>query len=313
MRKGQDNYSTEIDEIVEKYYPEFYKKDYSLEVFPEKRDTHIQRYIDSIKVRNETQGKNGTFFGFVDRPYYTIRKIIELDKPSLSEELFDNLLEIILNTLCLGTQTYAEKIDAIELMLTLRRQESSYSYNWYGYCSKFEQQFLEIEKGHSGFFMKEESLSLKLHLIFVRITFDMEYLQELLEILALINSNGEYEIISSLKALKDFLSLELNNLLGKAIIPILVQYISSFCFHESHRVRYYTVQSLYLLIESEYAEFVVSRLSKMMDDDNHEVRWAILHQASMIRNHGEQTYNYIIGKAKIDNNYLVRRVVENNI
>jgi hypothetical protein len=310
MRKGQDNYSTEIDEIVEKYYPEFYKGDYNLEVFPEKRDTHIQRYIDSIKARNETQGKNGTFIGFVDRPYYTIKRIIEIEKPSLSEELFDNLLEIILNTLCLETQTYAEKIDAIELMLTLRTQELSFSYNWEDYYSKFDRHFSEIGKGHSGFFMKDESLSLRLHLIFVRIAFNIECLQELLETLALINSSGEYEIISSLIALKDFLGLELNNLIGKPVMPILVQYISSFCFHESHEVRYHTVQSLYLLIASQYAEFVVNRLSKMMDDDNHEVRWAILHQVSMIRNHSEQTYNYIIGKAKIDNNYLVRRVVE---
>jgi hypothetical protein len=208
MRKGQDNFSTEIDEIAEKFYPEFYKRDYNLEVFPEKRDTHIQRYIDSIKVRNKTQGKNGTFIGYVDRPYYTIRKIIELEKPSLSEDLFDNLLEIILNTLCLETQTYTEKIDAIELMLTLKTQKLSYSYNWDDYYSKFEQHLPEMEKGHSGFFMKDESLSLRLRLIFIRITFNIDCLQELLEILALINSSEEYEVISSLIALKDFLSLD---------------------------------------------------------------------------------------------------------
>ncbi len=311
MRKGQDNFNIEIDEIVEKYYPEFYKKDYNLEVFPEKRDTHIQRYIDSIRVRNETQGKGGRFIGFVDRPYYTIRRIIELEKPSLSEELLDDLLETILNTLLLETQTHAEKIDAIELMMTLKRQELSYSYNWDNYYSKLEQHFSEIEKGHSGFFMKDESLSLRLHLIFIRITFNIDCLQELLEILALINSSEEYEIISSLIALKDFLSLEVNNLVGKPVMPILVQYISAFCFHGSHDVRYHTVQALYLLIESQYADFVVNRLSKMMDDDDHKVRWAILYQASMIKKISELTYNYIVGKAKIDNNYLVRRVVEN--
>jgi hypothetical protein len=109
MRKGQDDFNAEVDEIVEKFYPEFYKQDYNLEVFPEKRDTHIQRYIDNIKVRNNIQGKGGRFIGFVDRPYYTIRRIIELEKPSLSEELLDDLLETILNTLRLETQTHAEK------------------------------------------------------------------------------------------------------------------------------------------------------------------------------------------------------------
>jgi len=158
MRKGQDNFTAEIDEIAEKFYPEFYKQDYNLEVFPEKRDTHIQRYIDNIKVRNKTQGKGGQFIGFVDRPYYTIRRIIELEKPSLSEEMLNDLLETILNTLRLETQTHAEKIDAIELMMTLKRQDLSYSYNWDNYYSKLEQHFSEIEKGHSGFFMKDKSL-----------------------------------------------------------------------------------------------------------------------------------------------------------
>src|SRR5574341_822044 len=217
----------------------------------------------------------------------------------------------MLNTLRLETQTHAEKIDAIELMMTLKRQELSYSYNWENYYSKLEQHFSELEKGHSGFFMKDESFSLRLHLIFIRITFNIDCLQELLEILALINSSEEYEIISSRIALKDFLSLEVKNLIGKPVMPMLVQYISAFCFHESHDVRYHTVQALYLLIESQYADFVVNRLSKMMDDDDYKVRWAILHQASMIKKISELTYNYIVGKAKIDNNYLVRRVVEN--
>jgi hypothetical protein len=215
-----------------------------------------------------------------------------------------------LSTLRLETQTHAEKIDAIELMMTLKRQEL-FGYNWDNYYSRLEQHFSEIKKGFSGFFIKDESLSLRLHLTFIRITFNIECLPELLETLALINSSEEYEIISSLIALKDFLNLEVNNLVGKPVMPMLVQYISAFCFHESHDVRYHTVQALYPLIKSQYADFVVNRLSKMMDDDDYKVRWAILFQASMIKKISELTYNYIVGKAKIDNNYLVRRAAEN--
>lgn len=313
FRKTQDNFRTEIDKIVEKYYPEFYKRDYNLEVFPEKRDTHIQRYISKIKVRNNTQGKGGRFIVRVDRPYYTIRRIIELENISLSEELLDDLLETISNTLRLETQTHADKIDAIELMMSLKRQGLSYIYNWDNYYLKLEQHFSEIEKGHSEFFMKDESLSLRLHLIFVKITFDVDCLQELLEILALINNSDEYEIISSLAALKDFLRLELNSLIEKPVMPMLVQYISACCFHESSDIRFHTIGALYLLIESQYSDFVINRLSKMMDDDDYRIRRAILNQVSLIKKHNEQTYNHIIGKAKIDNNYLIRQMVENNI
>lgn len=310
IRKGQGNFNAEIDRIVEELYPEFYKREYNLEVFPEKRDVHIQRYIEVIKARNKTQGKNGRFSGFLDRPYHIIRRIIELEKPFLSPELLDDLLEIILNTLRLKTQSHSEKIDAIQLMLTLKTQKLSHNYNWSDYYSQLEQYFSEIEESFSGFFIKDETLSLRLHLIFIRIIFDVDCLQEFLETLALINNSGEYEIISSLVALNDFLSLEENNLFEKPVMPMLVQYVSAFCFHESSEIRYRTVEALYSLIESRYADFVVGRLSKMMDDDDHKVRWVILSKVSLIKKVNEATYNYIIGKAKIDNNYLVRRIVE---
>lgn len=311
FRKGQNYFITEIDHIAEKYYPEFYKEDYNLEVFPEKRDAHIPRYIDSIKVRNNMQGKDGSFIVYVDRPYITIRKIIEIEKPSLPKELLDDLLGVIFKTLCLETQTHAEKIDSIELMLTLKRQKLPYIYNWNEYYSKIEQFFSKMEKGYSGFFLKDETLSLRLHLLFIRIAFNKDCLQELLEILALLNSSEEYEIISSLDSIRDFLSLEVGNLIGEPVMPVLLQYISAFCFHESHDVRYHTVQSLYLLIESQYTDFVINRLSKMMDDDDYRVRWAILNQVSTIKKINELTYNYIVGKAQIDNNYLVKRLVGN--
>jgi hypothetical protein len=312
IRKGQVDFNVEIDRIVENFYPEFYKREYNLEVFPEKRDIHIQRYIDNIKARNKTQGKGGVFSGYLDRPYHTVRRIIELEKPFLSEELLDDLLEVILNTLRLKTQSYSEKIDAIQLMLTLKTQKLSYSYNWGNYYSKLEQYFSEIEESYSGFFVRDETLSLRLNLIFIQIIFDIDCLQELLETLALVNSSGEYEIISSLVALNDFLSLEVNNLFEKPVMPMLVQYISAFCFHESFDVRYRTVEALYSLIESSYADFVVNRLSKMMDDDNYKVRWVILSKVRLIKKINEGAYNYIVGKAKIDNNFLVRRIVESH-
>ena len=194
--------------------------------------------------------------------------------------------------------------------MCLKKEELSYSYDWNNYYSNLEQHFTEIEKGYSGFFLKDELLSLKLHLIFLRIIFDTDYMQDLLEVLAFINNSDEYEIISSLITLKDFLENEINNLEGDPIISVFVQYISAFCFNRNDDIRYRTVQALYQLIESQYADFVVNRLSKMMEDDDYRVRWAILHQATLIKKQSEQTYNYIIGKAKIDNNYLVRRVVE---
>ncbi len=312
FRKNRDDFATEIDETVKKYYPDIYEKEYSLEIFEGERDVHIQRYINSIRARNKTQGKNGKYTVWGERPFITIRNIIEMDKLSVSRKLFVKLLEIILDTLRLETQTHSEKIDAIQLLVRLKRQELTYDYNWDDYYSDLKQYFEEIQKGRSGFglFERDESLSLRLHIILLRYMFGENSLEELLETLSLLSNGEEYEIVSSLITLKDFLNLETNKISENSVQPILVQYISSFCFHENQNIRYRTVKALYTFIQSPYTNFVIDRLLKMMDDEDYNVRWAVLHQASLIEKQNEQTYNFIIQKAKIDNHHLVRRVVE---
>jgi hypothetical protein len=228
------------------------------------------------------------------------------------KNLLDELLETIRNTLLLETQTHSEKIDAIQLLMSLKKQELPYRYKWEDYYADLKQHFEEMEKGHSsfGFFYHDETLSLRLHIILLRYMFGKNVLEELLETLSLISNGEEYEIRSSLRTLRDFLSHETNKFIGDSVQPILLQYISSFCFNESYNVRYRTVQALYSLIESQYVNFVIERLSKMMDDDNYKVRWVVLDQASLIKKQNEQIYNFIIQKAKIDNHHLVRRMVE---
>jgi hypothetical protein len=310
IRRRRVDYSTEIDELVEEHYPDFYKQDYHLEFFPGERVIHIQRFIDIMAVRNKVQGKDGRFIGYLDDPYITIKNIVDLDKIFLSEELLGNLLTEIANTLLAETQTQREKISAIRLLLYLKRSDLSSSYDWNNFYSNIKQNIEKIQKGYSGFFERDKALLLQLHLIILRMTFGEETLQDILEIISLIKNSSNGEIIDSLIALNDFLKAEKYNLAESTLISMTVQYISSFCFHEDDNIRFYTVQVLYELIDSQYSSFVVSRLAKMMDDDDFKVKWAIIHQVDLVKKHSISTYNYIVGKAKIDNNYLVRKAVE---
>jgi hypothetical protein len=121
IRKQRDEHSSEIDKLVEQYYPDFYKGDYHLEVFPGERATHIQPLIDSMSARNKVQGRGGQWIGFVDDPYLTIKNILDFDKISLSEETLGNLLREITSTLLSETQTHRDKLNAMQLLLFLKR------------------------------------------------------------------------------------------------------------------------------------------------------------------------------------------------
>ncbi len=48
----------------------------------------------------------------------------------------------------------------------------------------------------------------------------------------------------------------------------------------------------------------------MMDDDDFRVKLGVLNQANLIKKYDEKTFNYVVSKAKIDNNYLVRKGIK---
>lgn len=300
-----------VDEIVKKYYPEFYDKDYHLEVRQGERSVHIPRYIEVMKSRNEVQGKGGQFIGFVDRPYATISNIIEFDQVSLSEEVLGRLLDEIRNTLLSKTQTYSEKINAIHLLLLLKHVSGHEDYNWIRYYASLKQSIDTIKTGHSGFFEQESDLSLRFALAVLQFAFGDTSWQEMFEILALINNESEREVIDSLITLYYFLKRTRHLLDEDPFLPVIVQYVSTFCFHESQEIRRQTVGVLYQLLNTQYAEFAAGRLSKMMDDDDFGVKLPIVRQADLLKQKDLDAYNYILSKADIDNHYLVRKVAKN--
>ncbi len=300
-----------VDEIVKKHYPEFYDKEYHLEVRSGERDVHIPRYIEIMKSRNEVQGKNGQFIGFVDRPYETISNIIEFDKVSLSKEVLGRLLDEIRNTLLSKTQTYSEKINAIHLLLLLKHTSGHENYNWVDYYASLKQNADAIKIGHSGFFEQESDLSLRFALAVLRVVFDDTSSQEMFEILALINNDSEREVIDSLITLYYFLKRAKHLLAKNPFLPVIVQYVSTFCFHESQEIRRQTVGVLYQLLNTQYAEFAAGRLSKMMSDDDFGVKLPIVRQADLLKQKDLDAFNYILSKAAIDNHYLVRKVAKN--
>lgn len=310
VKKSRSDFGVKIDNLVKKHFPIFYERDYSLEVITEKRDIHIQRYLDSIKMRNKTQGKNGEYVFYGDFPYLIIKNIIEYDKVPLSVEVRDELLKEINITLFSETQTHLDKIHSIQLLKCLMDQVYEQDISWSDYIAEIKNNFSLVEKGPSHFFSTESVLLLKLHFILLRITLGEDCFQEILEILAYISNGSEREIVDSLILLEDFLKKEKQRIIDTPILSIFIQFISSYCFHTNDSIRFNTVHVLFQLIDSQYTNFILNRLVTMMDDVDFKVKWAIIFHASLVKQHSNTLFNYLIQKARIDNNYLVRKITE---
>jgi len=309
LRKIRDDFDNEIDEIVKEKFPGFFDNDYHLEISPDKA-SHIRRYLKQIESRNASQGVNGQIAFYANNPYITLRNILEYDQNVLDEKLLTDILAVLENTLLSKTQTYSAKDDAIKLIIFLKSWEFSPAHDWSGLYSTLHKNIETLAKGSSNYFSETSSSQiLNLHLVLLKRVFGEDCLQELIETLALINNGDEFEKIESLNALENFLKFEKDIFSELSIASILIQYVSNFCFYADFDIRYRTVQVLYELLDTPYSSLIISQLSKMMDDDDYRVKWGILRQVQKIREYSETTFNYILGKAKIDKNYLVRKAL----
>ncbi len=74
-------------------------------------------------------------------------------------------------------------------------------------------------------------------------------------------------------------------------------------------IRWNAVQILFLLLQNiENKNVVCNQLVKLMDTDNVYIKNKILRNIYLIKDVDFETYKYIIQKASVDTNYVVRKV-----
>lgn len=108
-----------LDEAVKNTFQNFYKNEYSLNVFEhdlEDTNAHIDRLIKSIEEQNETQGKGGCYSGYASNPYRTIENILVLGKVKVPVKEISKVLNATLGTLRAERQTLESKVDAWKLI-----------------------------------------------------------------------------------------------------------------------------------------------------------------------------------------------------
>ena len=311
IRKNDKDNSELVDELVRKHFPNFFDKVYSLEVMSDNRISFIENYINDIHTRNKTQGINGKFTIYGDEPFSTIKNIIDADQHDLDEKTFLDLIYTIKETLVLNSQTYAEKISAIQLLMFLRNLTLQFEYNWEETLTELKKEYKQILQAQNHLFFKHTMQTLNFYWIVFKISCGEQCVKELLESLSILNNQDDYEKLQSLFALINLFRGVKKDLNRLKELPILVQHIFGFCFSPNFEIRYHTVKALYLLIDTEYSSIVVDQIAKMMDDDDARVKRAILNRVSEIERYNKLTFNYILSKAKIDTNYLIRKKAEN--
>lgn len=107
-----------LNSKIQEKWPEFYKMEYLVET--SRDDTidalFLENQLKTIKFRNENQGKNGTYSGYVDSPFYSIMNVLSIEGTSISSKQLDSIFKATSNTILDPKQTVDDKMQAYKLL-----------------------------------------------------------------------------------------------------------------------------------------------------------------------------------------------------
>jgi hypothetical protein len=93
------------------------------------------------------------------------------------------------------------------------------------------------------------------------------------------------------------------------LVNILLQYSLRWCREDNVDIRWNAINSLLILARDDRCSKVAcNQLVKMLDIDNVYIKNRILWHAEDIKDIDRPTYDYILQKASLDTNFMVRRV-----
>lgn len=311
LRKNHRVLTEELDRIIADKMPNFYNGTYRLETTVEENvdiTDFLKSYINQVQYDNEEQGKNGKYFGRGNQPHITIKNILQQSIVDFSDDLIDSAFEVSSETLLRENQTIEAKMDAIELLVYLLKSRPNIQER---NRDKIRELLLNKPK-------LETANSMMTNLSGTNLRFSVFLLYNCLGediTVGLLNTLADIgdDILSNRKASAAFLNyLEANNssLSDIQIEHIILQQAIEWCMESDLDIRWHAVQILFLLLRNvENKNVVCNQLVKLMDTDNVYIKNKILRNVHLLKDVDFETLKYIIEKASVDTNYVVRKVV----
>ena len=168
LRKQNRALTEGMDKRIAKYLSGYYEGIYKLETTENKnRDmpAFVKEYIERIRKSNETQGKDGVYFGYGAREIATVRSIL-LEKGLMCDgNTMDMLVSVVADTLLISKEGISAKLDAIALLICLAvKYPEDYTRNQGVYEKLFAQQNAIEAADNSIISSNIDSISLKIGL-----------------------------------------------------------------------------------------------------------------------------------------------------
>ena len=312
LRKQDSALTDSMDKKVAQYLPDYYKGTYKLETTEnEKQDmpVFVRKYVETIKKSNETQGKNGYYFGHGERELATVRAILLEKEIKCDTETMDKLISTVADTLLVSKEGISTKLDAISLLICiLVKYNDDYIRNQSVYEKIYEQQETIKDREYSFFSSNIDGISLKIGLQFLYASMGKDVYSNILELMSYIQEDVA-TIVAVTHLIIEYLETTDSVVLPSQIESVVLQNVLRWLHSEHLDVRWNATRIFLMLGRNPENRGIVNhRLINLVDENNAYIKNLIVRQIYNMDEISDSTKEYIMTKCRQDTNYVVRMV-----
>ena len=312
LRTQNRELTESMDKKVAEYFPHFYEGTYKLETTEnEEQDmpVFIREYVERIKKSNETQGKNGIYFGHGTREIATVRAILLGRDVICESETMDLLISTVADTLMASKEDLSIMLDAISLLISIAvKYTEDYMRNQNVYEKIYEQREAIEVADHSNIFSNVDSISLKIGLLLLYTSMGKDVYTDVLELMPYIQGDIATTIAVTNIIIK-YLETTDYVVLPVKIEAVVLQNVLQWLHSEHLDIRWNATRILLSMCRNPENQGVVNhQLVNLIDTGNVYTKNLIMRRIHKTNGITDSTREYIFSKCKNDANFVVRKV-----
>ena len=314
LRKQNTELTATMDKKIAESFPKYYESTYKLETTEnEKQDMPIfvREYVERIKKNNETQGKNGTYFGHGIREIATVRSILLGRDIVFDSKTMDMLISTVSDTILISKEEISTKLDAIALLICIAvKYPEDYTRNQGVYEKLFEQQKTIEVADNSIISSNIDSISLKIGLQLLYTAMGKDVYADILELMPYIQGDVS-TTISVTHLIVEYLESSENVMLPSRVEAIILQNVLQWLHSEYTDIRWNATRILLTMSRNpENCGIVNHQLVNLVDSNSVYIKNLIIRHLHKMDGITDETKEYIISKCRHDANFVVRMVCD---
>lgn len=314
LRKQNTELTVTMDKKIAESFPKYYESTYKLETTEnEKQDMPIfvREYVERIKKNNETQGKNGTYFGQGIREIATVRSILLGRDIVFDSETMDMIISTVSDTILISKEGISTKLDAIALLICIAvKYPEDYTRNQGVYEKLFEQQKTIEVADNSIISSNIDSISLKIGLQLLYTAMGKDVYADILELMPYIQGDVS-TTISVTHLIVEYLESSENVMLPSRVEAIILQNVLQWLHSEYTDIRWNATRILLTMSRNpENCGIVNHQLVNLVDSNSVYIKNLIIRHLHKMDGITDKTKEYIISKCRHDANFVVRMVCD---